>query len=904
MDSSTSGSTCPTCGVQVEANHTCPEDTPTGTTPVGDAATSSAYEETGRFQIPEALRNTGLFRAPWRPSPDQAAPETVSNIFARVEEENPVSDPQQSTTPGPATEPEPVPAPETFQDVETPDEAFAPAQEQLPEEPLDPWAGLDTTLTPVGHEAVEDPWAHLSETPVDADLDAAEGVEPVQDAIWATPAVDEAPVAEEAWAADDEAEPVEVEPEEFATESFEAPEAEDVAPEDVTPDTSAEEFASEELAPEALDEPAREEADPISAAEDDFWWEGESPELTATDLPVIDAELPEPEATDGDLSAAGAAALSPIAAAEAAAVATQANGAAGVVAPALDETAAIDLDAAFAAEAAAASDAHLEQVPEPEQSAWDLYGDTLYAPEETSTDTTVAAPHEGDTTFVPGLSAAGVQSASLPSSVPFAPGIGVDGQAQGQNPSPAIREVVEEPAERKSRKGLVAGVVALALVAGGGGWFWWNSQKDAPVKDAFATSHQSFTKASTQLDQAESISEIASAGAAFTDVVPALTRTEEATRENDSDVSVAARRATVAERAVAEAAAPLAELSAADLSAWSGTKAALATSLEGLADVSDDIETAGGDAGRLLDPTTVERLQDVIAEEVVSGAGDTVTDLSAKLESATLLADVRAVGTSAGEYVTPLKEAADGLDDPNQQSDLNAVVEFHEALSGFSKIRAGTFDAWADLRKEAETAAKELETGRDEAIAGIKAADTLVTSARETFEKWETKRDEVKSERVADLAALETAETTVKAADSSFTTLTSDLATLLREVRALPAEGTEGDAYKRLDAAATAREKLLADLKGLTITPGPTTALEPLVATLTRDSEAVRAAAGAAGRCVDDCTLTETAGWRGLGAGTSSSGTEWAEALTPFLESIEKARERVEARELPKRPKI
>lgn len=941
MDSSAnSGPACPTCGEQVESGHVCPAGAPA----------RSEFEDTGRIQIPEALRNTGLFRAAWQPSPEQAAPETVSNIFARIEEETTVT-------------PEDAPQPH-------------PEEPQAPEVPVDPWAGFDVPL--VTHEEASttvDPWADLggsvvaptqpasSEDPF-SDLTPSAPVEEVDDspvhvraplpAFFDEPttapgestiagavhvpkplpdffaedaSLDEAPQESHAEAPIDEisAEPEgSVEPQTNVDEvpPFEDWFAEDEAvaepgPESINEDDLAVDTAADaadassdesaELDPTTLSVPIPPSLIPVVAAD----------EAATGEVPVVESDLfdeevapgadapadltEEDEAGEGDADEGDAgddaSTLSPIAAAEAAALAVASSSAVSS-SSVMDETAAIDLESAFGAE-----QQDLEPIPEPEQSAWDLYGDSLYASEEPAAPDT-SAPHEPDISFVPGLSAAGRTSATLPGSVPFAPGIGVDGA-----PVPETDADAEPVEERRSRKGLVAGVVALALVAGGGGWFWWNSQKDAPVKDAFATSNTSFSKASTQLREAQSIAEIAAAGEAFEQTVPALAKTAQTSQDNNSDVSVAARRAVVAQQAVAAAAGPLADLSTSDLSAWGNNKDELATSLDGLDAVKDDIETAGGSADRLPDSALIDTLQEVIAEEVVGSAARTVVDVSAKLESASLLADVRAAGASAKEYITPLTEAAAGLDDADKKASLEAVVDFHEAIAKFSTLRAGTFDTWEDLKTPADKAAEALADSGDvatvdEAKAGIKAADKLVTTSRDTYREWETKHAAAKAERAASLAGLDAAEAAAESADTAYTAQSTQLSTLLSELRSLPAEGKDGQAYAKLDAAASAREAITAQLTGLTLTPGPERKLEPLLEGIAREAEGFRAAADAAGRCTDDCRLSETAGWKKMAASTEGAAAAWDTNQQSFVDAIESARTKLKEKKLPKKPKV
>ncbi len=793
MDSSASGTpTCPTCGSARAEGHTCPP------------SHLADPEDTGRFQIPEALRNTGLFRAAWRPTSTPDAPETLGSIFERVEE--------------------PAPAAPTA----APDE--------------DPWAHLDVKVVdPVTAEAPANPWAALSTPPESSGPDSG---------------------ASESAAS----EPIEV----LGTTG--APETSALSP------IAAAEAAALGLdAPSGTDVPAEDVLENEHPATENPATENPADENSADEIPPADA------LETGEL----------------------------------ELTAAFSVEGAFAAEAAVA--ASWEQVPEPAESAYDLYGDTLYAPAEelvgvsaSAEALTQAVPDvaqsnvaqfdvaqanvaQSDTSFVPGLSADAITSASLPDSVPFA--AGADGNSSLNGPD---QEAAEKP---RRTKAVLAAVLAVVLVAGAGAW-WWTSQKDGPVKDAFAASHGSFSAAAVQMQRASSIEEVAAAGAAFESTVAALNTTAEETRENSSGVSVAARRATLAETAVAEAAAPLAELSTQDLSPWANSRSAFADALDNLSDVHGDIETAGGSTDGLPTAELVTTISDVIAEEIVAGASASVVDLSAKLEASSLLADVRAVGASAGEYVAPLTAAAEGLEDEEQKDDLLTVVGYHEGLKGFTQLRPATFDQWDALLKDARKAAKKLATGKEEALAGLTAADKLVGEARKTFEAWETKHAKAEARKSAEATALAAAAAAVESTNSAYSELQADLEGLVRTVAGLDPTANPGEAFALLDGAAQAREDLLATLTGRDLVPSATKKLEPLVAALSADAEAVRAAATAAQACTEGCRITNAPAWKSMLSTGKDSATAWGEALEPWKQTVETATQKIKDRELPERPKI
>ena len=120
----------------------------------------------------------------------------------------------------------------------------------------------------------------------------------------------------------------------------------------------------------------------------------------------------------------------------------------------------------------------------------------------------------------------------------------------------------------------------------------------------------------------------------------------------------------------------------------------------------------------------------------------------------------------------------------------------------------------------------------------------------------------------------------------------------------LPGLGAEGEKYRTLDGAATARTALSSEVAALGTPDEVAEEIAAIRSALDASAASVRSAADAAAACSGDCVVSETPEWEALTAARSSEASAVTSAVVKWRAAVAGALKEIRQRELPARPKI
>lgn len=523
--------------------------------------------------------------------------------------------------------------------------------------------------------------------------------------------------------------------------------------------------------------------------------------------------------------------------------------------------------------------------------------DTVVAAAPSWATAAVAAPAAAS-----GTEATQVVAATAPTAHAETPTAVVPAAAAPRTPEDAA----QTPARKRGKGLAVLLAVVLVVALLGGGWFGWQRSQDGPVRDSFADAHGAFVIAATQLQAAETLDEVAGAGAGFADAVEQLEETRSVAGGRGSDLGSSVRRAVAVELEIARAAQELAALEQEEYAAWGSARGDLTRGLRDLQGVRSDIEAAGGSVADLPTVDLVDRLDRTVGQAASRSARQRTQRLTADLAGAERIAQLRGVGNRAATGATQLAGAVDSLVPSAFGTDeLAAHQGVQDALAKLTRLKPATLNQWTPIRTQVERAAGDLPDETAAALtAALATADTMVATATEAWQAWEAESEDARTAQQEALDTVRDARGSLDELLGELNTLDEQLASFLATGAQLPADGPGGAAATTLTAAAEAREALTTQVLALGAPEELADETGALVDALAAHTSAVRSAADAAATCVGPCQLTATSPWQALVSGREAQVQAVRDAVAAWRAASRGALQEIRERELPEKPEI
>ena len=476
-------------------------------------------------------------------------------------------------------------------------------------------------------------------------------------------------------------------------------------------------------------------------------------------------------------------------------------------------------------------------------------------------------------------------------------------------PAPVVTQTVEVVDDTSRKRGkrwpFVLLVLVLLAAAAAGGWVWWQRSQDEPIRESFVESNAAFIDASATLTAATTVEEIATAAQEFAPVSEQLSETADAAAGRTSSLATSVQRAVEAQLQVSQAAEQLTGLSAEEFGGWGETRGALTLGLQRLDGVETDISAAGGSTDGLPTRDFIASTDTVIGDAAQESAERLTATTVQDLKSARTIKDLRETGTRATEGASDLTAALDSLVASEvDTAQVTAYAAVQTATAKLTRLRPVSLNQWQPIRTQVKRAASDLPDEGRAVNAALGSADTMVQKAITAWTAWEESTEAARTEKKDDIASIREARETVGEVVAEYEQRDTALAALLASDTPFRGKGPGGQAFRKLDAAASARTALSARIADLDSPPEIADEFAALRAAIDANAASVRAAADAAAACLKGCTVRETPAWGALVSGREGQLTAFIAAGEAWRTAVPKAIKEIRKRPLPDRPKI
>lgn len=482
-------------------------------------------------------------------------------------------------------------------------------------------------------------------------------------------------------------------------------------------------------------------------------------------------------------------------------------------------------------------------------------------------------------------------------------------QRSGSQPKRQAR-----PTDRTHR--LLAGTalgLAVLLVLVTAGLFGLQRMRDRPVYDGFDAAQSSYTELVRALATARDLDQVQAAGQRSVSAVRYLEDNRRAVASRNTDTAYAIDALLGAEVGVARAAAPLAHLSADNLSAWGPTHDALTAALADLTKAK--FVLAGKDsesAQAVVDGENVlPNLEKVVGGAVTDAAEARLTGLLRRLSSTGMTAGIRDAAEQAAHGPRSIENAlADVAASSRDAEQLHAFSDVYAAVTALNVVDADHLSDWGSLRASLVSALGVADGGRAMRAAGRAAVanvNRLVEHATARLNDWKTRYDAAVKAQADDLVALEDYRVGMAAQMGAYSALGNGLSAWIKHVEDPAAQVTDTEAYGVLSQAQSDRQAIHDAMNALTVPDSVRVAHDRLVGVVDDAIAAVQAAAAGTSdtaTCVTDCLYVDTPAWKGLPAAWDRVTNAYQAAYDSWQAAVRAARADIAKRTLPTQPQV